>query len=1332
MNPKRLPASVSQTVATKKAFSPDLVLATINNWDELQSALASLSKTDKGNVFERLSQLYLQLSPIYQSQLRHVWLRHEIPPKLAIALNLPSTDKGIDLVAETFDGKYWAVQCKYRRNETASITWEELATFAGLASAVSKKFSYKLVCTSTEHITSILRKLDDVGICAIDTWRHLDQEFFDSVKKRLKAQPITLMPQQPRKHQERALENAMAYFADPLHTRGKLIAPCGAGKSLTGFWLADALGSQLTLVAVPSLALIRQTLAVWLRESLALGKRLDWLCVCSDESAGKVEQDDLVVFAHDLGIPCTTDEAQLADWLRAEPVNSRVVFTTYQSAQVVSGAARSVGTEFDVGIMDEAHKTVGRKDRLFSHLLFDENIKIGRRIFMTATERQYKGDSDEIVTMDDVGVYGDTFELLTFKEAIEAQPAILSDYEVLIMGVSDEEVQQLIQDNAFVLPEQGAWGDLDAHSFAGLIAFRKAMSLKRLNIKHAVSFHRSIEAAEKFSKLQKIATEVLPNCPPIHAFHVSGKMSTAQRDTILKNFSEVPPSLVTNARCLTEGVDVPKIDCVFFADPRKSAIDIVQASGRAMRSVAGKTKGYILVPVYVPTGAAEDDIVESSSFNAVFHILRALASNDERIVEYFRAITQGRRPSSSLVQFNIDEIAPQNVISSDFARALELRCWNKLARLSWRTFEDARSFVHALNLQSGKEWRKYCTSGQKPPDIPTAPQYVYLGRWVSWGDWLGTGTIAPSLIDYRAFEDARLFVRTLGFKNQEQWGAYCQSGNKPDDIPMAAWNVYKSEWVSMGDWLGSGTVANRYKKQRQRSFEDARAFAQQLALKTVREWRNYCASGEKPNDIPAYPDEAYAETGWVTWGDFLGTGSVAPYLIEYRPFAEARDFVRALGLNTQDQWQEYCRSGIKPDDIPATPASTYKDDGWKGVGDWLGTDRQYKSFRSFAEARAYVQTLNLKDVSEWRECCRSQKLPTDIPKAPWQSYKNKGWISIGDWLGTGVVAGKFREYLPFETARAQARKLGLKSSTEWVNYCRSGKNPENIPGNPDRVYKDEGWQSWGDWLGTGIVASQYRRYLPYEEARAHMHQLGLQNQAEWKEYCRSGNRPENIPGNPWKVYKGEGWTGYGDWLGTGRISNRDKPFWSFEKARAHVRKLALKGQAEWASFCGSGKKPPEIPANPSKTYRDQGWTNFGDWLGTGRIANRDMPFWNFEQAREYARTLKLKDGAAWDEYCRSGKKPPEIPANPNQTYKNQGWTNIGDWLGTGTVANKNRIFWSFENAREYVRKLGLKDEQSWREYCQSGKKPYEIPSNPSKTYKDKGWAGTRDWLRSSD
>jgi superfamily II DNA or RNA helicase len=1185
------------TVAAKKQLvDPDPILATVNNWDDLRAGLKVLSGIEKGYAFERFTQLYLQLSPVYKCKLRHVWLRHEVPSKLVSELNLPSTDKGIDLIAETFDGKYWAIQCKYRDDESASVTWDELSTFVGLAFGVCKKICFGLICSSTEHVTRVLRNQSQIGFCAIDTWRHLDQEFFDGIKLKVMAQPVMLMPKEPRPHQKRALEKGIAYFADETNTRGKLIAPCGSGKSLTGFWLAEALNSRLTLVAVPSLALIRQTLTVWLRESVALGKPVDWLCVCSDESAGNVEQDDLVVFAHDLGIPCTTDTEQIAEWLCVKSSNSRVIFTTYQSAHVVSGAARSVSCEFDVGIMDEAHKTVGRRDRLFSHLLFDENIKIGRRIFMTATERQYRGDSDEIVTMDDETIYGDTFELLTFKEAIEAQPPILSDYEVLIMSVSDDEVHQLIQNNSFVRPDKGTWGDLDAHTFAGLIAFRKAMSLERLNIKHAVSFHKSISGARKFTELQEPATNALSNCTPIHAFHVSGQMTTAKRDTILKNFGESPPSLVTNARCLTEGVDVPKIDCVFFADPRKSAIDIVQASGRAMRPAAGKIRGYIIVPVYIPTGAADDDIAESSAFNAVFNILRALASNDERMVEYFRAITHGRRPFSSLVQFNIDEITPQDVNTGDFVRALELRCWNKLARLSWRTFEDARSFVHSLNLRSYTEWRNYCRSGEKPPDIPASPSYLYTERWVSWGDWLGTGTIAPYLLEYRAFDDARTFVRALGLKNQEQWAEYCQSGNKPDDIPMAAWNVYKSEWISMGDWLGSGTVANRYKKQRQRSLEDASVFVRKLDLKSAREWRDYCASGEKPDDIPAYPDEAYSEKGWVTWGDFLGTGSVAPYLIEYRPFDNARAFVRALGLKSQEQWKEYCQSGNKPDDIPATPSSTYKTDGWKGVGDWLGTERQYKSFRNFVDARAYVHTLKLADTDEWKKYCRSDDRPKDIPKAPWLAYKDQGWISMGDWLGTGSIASFHRKYRTYEETMDYAQKLRIKSSTEWRDYWRTHKRPEDIPANPDRAYK-EVWNSWGHFLGTDVVASQLRRYLPFEEARAYIHKLGLKNQGQWKEYCRSGKRPSYIPGNPWQVYQDQGWTGYGDWLGTGRIANKNKQFWSFKKARAYVRKLELQNLAAWTEYCASGKKPSEIPTNPAKTYKGKGWMGLRDWLG---------------------------------------------------------------------------------------------------------------------------------------
>jgi len=195
-----------------------------------------------------------------------------------------------------------------------------------------------------------------------------------------------------------------------------------------------------------------------------------------------------------------------------------------------------------------------------------------------------------------------------------------------------------------------------------------------------------------------------------------------------------------------------------------------------------------------------------------------------------------------------------------------------------------------------------------------------------------------------------------------------------------------------------------------------------------------------------------------------------------------------------------------------------------------------------------------------------------------------------DWLGNGRRVGNWR---PFEDARSFARRLGLKSSEAWNAYCRSGKKPVDIPATPNGRYADAGWDSWADWLGNGRRVGNWRRF---DKARVFVRSLRLESRADWETYCRSGKKPNDIPAAPRPVYADAGWAGMSDWLG-----NRDRRFgdWRpFNKARAFVRSLGLESRADWKAYCRSGKKPHDIPIKPDSVYADAGWAGMGDWLGT--------------------------------------------------------------------------------------------------------------------------------------
>jgi hypothetical protein len=852
---------------------------------------------------------------------------------------------------------------------------------------------------------------------------------------------------------------------------------------------------------------------------------------------------------------------------------------------------------------------------------------------MTATERRYKGSSDKVLSMDDPQTYGDTFHQLSFKQAMECQPPILCDYNIITIGVSRDEVRDLIKRNAFVRPTGAKWNEeMEADMLAAMIALRKAM--KEHPIKHAVSFHGSILRAELFKAHNDTFTREFPEFGSLDTFHVSGQTPTGTRLNIIKTFAQAERSLVTNARCLTEGVDVPGIDCVLFADPRKSTVDIVQAVGRALRPSEGKKLGYVILPVLHETDAISEQVIDSGAFKEILSTISALAANDDRIIEYFRGISQGRIPSGqSRISFEWNERLSQNIDVNKLVIELQIKCWGRLAKLTWRQFEEARAFVRNLGLKSQKQWADYCKGkitrlGKRPLDIPTTPSNIYQNSgWIDLADWIGhishTSKFSKSN-PARDFESARAFARSLGLKGQKEWSEYCAGKlaslpEIPKDIPTNPQKTYGNKgWISISDWLGTGFISSKEKSKRWRSFSEAKNYARSLGMSSFSEWSAFCKKGQRPIDIPRNPQQVYEE--WQGWGDWLGTGTLAPGEKVFMPFVEARDYVRSLGLKSSTQWRDYCNNGI-----PGIP-----------------------------------------------------KKPDNIPAGPGQIYKDKGWKGMGDWLGSGTTAPGSQTYLPFEEARKFARSLEFKNQAQWYKYCKTGiqgkpTKPKNIPTTPDRIYKDLGWVSMGDWLGTGFIASTKRKLRAFTEAREFARSLKLKSASEWKSFCNQGNDginrlPDDIPKAPQVVYKDE-WKDFADWLG---YETRKPEPMNFQMARDYIRGLGLNSTNEWDKYC-RGKlrqlpeKPASIPTNPHRTYKDLGWVDYGDWLGTSRKATRAIRFLDFVAARNHVRMIGLKNTNEWKRLCKgehgSLKLPKDIPTNPHRTYKGRGWISYSDWLG---------------------------------------------------------------------
>ena len=915
-------------------------LSEINSWDEFFSHANTLREKEKGDLFETLTKLILTTRPEYTLTLKNVWIQHEgIPKDIREKLNLPTSDEGIDIVAETFTGEFWAIQCKFKgQNQTP--TYKELSTFGNLANSYCKNISLALLVHTGEKGVKKRKLLgENYSEIGLEFWLGLTNEDWERIHKKLKGQSVRPLPKNPRPHQEQAINGAVKHFIKNKRRRGRLIMPCATGKSLTAFWITNALGATSVIIAVPSLALIKQSLEDWTREFVAHKEdpRPEWLVICSDESTAKLDKDEFVSDAHALGIPTTTNVEVISAFLTDSHIGRKVIFTTYQSSDKLAQASRKCKFSFDLAILDEAHKTVGVKSKTFSILLSDKNISISKRIFMTATERVMRGSNEEVYSMDDEAIYGGLFYQLTFKDAINSVPPIICDYKILTITVSNDEIRQLIARNKLLTDKSERLEEQEAQSLASAIVLRKAT--QKYGIKHAISFHRSIKGASDFTELNK--TLNLGNLDNIllSSSHISSNKSAGERAKLLNDFTNEELALMTNARCLTEGVDVPAIDCVLFADPKQSVVDIVQASGRALRPYTGKECGYIMLPLIVPDGESFDEFTESTPFKQVARIISALSTQDEGIAEEFRLISCGK-PSGSERKIIFEGSVPvgMKLDLSSFADNICTKIWERVARVNWMPFSEARAFAHTLNLKGNKEWYTYCKSGKISPDLTTIPQRVYQGKgWKSWSDWVGTHR-AGWKQTYLPFNEARDFVQSLDIDTNRTWKIYCKSGQKPTNIPGHPQRIYKDEgWSSIGDWLGNGKIS--YSMINYRSFEDARAYVHVLKLKGNKEWKEYCRSGKKPHDIPSGPDKMYADHGWKGIGDWLGTNSIYQGIKGSSKFIshdEARVFVHTLNLLNEENWKDFCKSGNKPVYIPTNPQISYKDKGWMGFDDWLG------------------------------------------------------------------------------------------------------------------------------------------------------------------------------------------------------------------------------------------------------------------------------------------------------------------------------------------------------------------------------------------------------------
>jgi len=1154
-----------------------------NTWKDLNKILESFTKSNRsklaGDIFEYLTKLYLQTAPEYKSKLKKVFLEKEVPSNLRKKLNLPDTDEGIDLIAVTNDDDYWAIQCKYRSDPSDTLTLRNLSTFNFTAFTHCKNISHGIVCATVNKPPKKKKLSKFLGYELLETWLGLDDgDLFQQIKAKCvgkKYKPIIL---KPRPHQVTAIKKTIDHFKS--NERGKIIMPCGTGKSLTAFWIAKKMGVKSILVAVPSLALLQQTLKVWTREFLINGIEPEWFCVCSDGTV-KDDQDDYVTDTSDLGIKVDTDPKLIKQFLKKKTSKIKVLFTTYQSGRATSKGSR--GFTYDLGIMDEAHKTVGSKTKEMAHLLHQKNVKIKKRISMTATERLFRGDSDEFMSMDDPRDYGDLIYELSFKEAINSKPSIISDYKIITFGITVPEIEEIYNSNKY-LEVKKVLKDITARELATALALRKA--IKKFKINNAISFHRSIRRADNFRTQQDLITKIYPEYGKLKSFHVRGDMPTSERATQMREFAK-GKGLMTNARCLTEGVDLPAIDCVCFTDPKRSKVDIVQAAGRALRLSKGKKFGYILIPIFIPAGADFNEAAEEQGFDDVAITVRALAASDTRISEYLRVIAEGKKPrGGSPVEGLTSANSLYKIEAKEFDKAIKLKVWDKVAIGNYRTYEEARKYSLKNKIENFKQWMELTNDKNFPKDIPSKPHNVYKNKgWTSYGEFFGTGRVANQKRKFLDFIDARKYVRKLKIKNQTEWLKYAKSKDRKEEIPYQPWRTYKNKgWKNLGDWLGTGRIADREKN--------------------------------------------------------------------YLSFKKAKNYAKSLNLESSTEWFLLHRKGKIKKNIPIFCNQTYKNKGWKGWSDFLGT--RYKSFRfnsslDFNSAKKYARSLDIKSSKEWRTLYDEGKININIPKYVNEHYKNKGWNGWSDFLG-------YEKYLNFSDAKKKLRILKVTSRSIYQVSYKKGIL-KNLPSDPFYYNKFPQWKNLPDFLSSKNLPKNIE-YLSLEDHYVFAKKHDVKNINDWRKICKS--KPPNIHSMPEKKFKNKGWVSYSHFFGNKHITNRDKIF-PFVKANKLIKKFNIKSKSDYTIKYRKGILSG-FPSSPDYYNNRKNWKGTGSFLGTNTIAPQNIKFKNFSEHKKFAKKLKLRNSIEWENFCKSGKKPFDIYVAVKYKFKNQwkGWT---DFLG---------------------------------------------------------------------